>query len=152
MGRVCLLAVAAAALVCRAGYKDASLAVEERVGDLLGRMTIAEKVAQLSTARGYTAYEIKDGEIVVSQELKEVYKAFPGCGLFAYFRADWYSGRNWSNDLTPPLLAKAHNAIQRYAVEKTRLGIPLLFNGSVHGLQVLGATVLPCVVYRASAK
>ena len=150
MGRVCLLAVAAAALVCRAGYKDASLAVEERVGDLLGRMTIAEKVAQLSTARGYTAYEIRDGVVVVSQELKDVYKVFPGCGLFAYFRADWYSGRNWSNGLTPPLLAKAHNAIQRYAVEQTRLGIPLLFNGSVHGLQVLGATVLPAGIAQAA--
>ena len=38
-------------LVCRADYKDPSLTVEERVGDLLGRMTIAEKVAQLSSAR-----------------------------------------------------------------------------------------------------
>ena len=145
------LSVFALVCVCRAGYRDASLPTAARVEDLLGRMTIVEKVAQLSTARGYTAYEIRgDGEVVVSQELKDVYKSFPGCGLFAYFRADWYSGRNWENGLRPELLAKAHNAIQRYAVENTRLGIPLLFNGSVHGLQVLGATVLPSGIAQAA--
>ena len=139
MRRMCLLVAAAAALVCRADYKDPSLTVEERVGDLLGRMTIAEKVAQLSTARGYTAYAIRDGEVVVSQELRDIYKAFPGCGLFAYFRADWYSGRNWSNGLTPEKMIAAHNAVQRYAVENTRLGIPL----EICGCQFLGETTVP---------
>ena len=61
---------------------------------------------------------------------------FPGCGLFSFFRADWYSGRNWSNGLTPEKMIAAHNAVQRYAVENTRLGIPL----EICGCQFLGET------------
>lgn len=124
-------------------YRDPSQPVELRVKDLLGRMTVFEKVAQLSSGRGFTAYEIKNSQVVVSEELKRGYAALPGYGLFAFFRADWYSKRNWSNGLTPELLAKAHNVIQRYAVVNTRLGIPLLFNGTIHGPQVLGGIVLP---------
>ena len=61
-----VLAIAGTAAIAlhaaQTDYKDPALTVEERVGDLVGRMTIAEKVAQLSTARGYTAYEIRNGE------------------------------------------------------------------------------------------
>ena len=74
-----------------------------------------------------------------SKQLEERYAKFPGCGLSSFFRADWYSGRNWSNGLTPDLLVAAYNAVQQYAVEKTRLGIPIaLYLG-----QFLGETTVP---------
>ena len=54
-----LAAVAAAASPQPVNYKDASLPVEERVSDLLSRMTIEEKTAQLiqgSISQRYTQF------------------------------------------------------------------------------------------------
>jgi len=129
-------------LLCAAQILSAA-DTETRIAELIGRMTLPEKVGQLCTDRGFTAYEIHGDEIVVSEELKRGYAETPGYELFAFFRADWYSKRNWETGLSPKLLAKAHNVIQRYAIEKTRLGIPLTFNGTIHGPQVLGGIVLP---------
>ena len=122
-----------------APYMDASLSIDARLDDLVSRMTLEEKVAVLSTMKCFNAYEIRDGEVYPSKELKERYAKFPGCGLFSFFRADWYSGRNWSNGLTPEKMIAAHNAVQRYAVENTRLGIPL----EICGCQFLGETTVP---------
>ena len=122
-----------------APYMDASLSIDARLDDLVARMTLEEKVAALSTMKGFNAYEIRGGEVYPSQELKDRYEKFPGCGLFSFFRADWYSGRNWSNGLTPEKMIAAHNAVQRYAVENTRLGIPL----EICGCQFLGETTVP---------
>ena len=123
-----------------APYMDASLAVEERVDDLLSHMTLAEKVAQLCTTSGFRMYEVVDGEIRFSPALDELYGKFPGCGLSSFFRADWFSGRNWERGITPAMMNKAHNTLQRYAIERTRLGIPL----SIGCGQMLGQTTMPC--------
>ena len=84
-------------------------------------------------------YEIRDGEVYAAKALDDLYARFPGCGLGSFFRADWYSGRNWKTGLHPNMLIKAYNAMQRFAVEKTRLGIPL----SLGGVQYLGETSMP---------
>ncbi len=123
----------------KAPYMDASLGVEARLDDLLSRMTLEEKIAAVSTMKGFDAYDIRDGKVHPSKQLVERYAKFPGCGLGSFFRADWYSGRNWSNGLTPDLLIAAYNAVQRYAVEETRLGIPLGLSGG----QFLGETTVP---------
>lgn len=124
----------------QAPYLDASLDIEARMEDLIGRMTLVEKVAQLSTTAGFGMYDITpDRQVVVNQKMVDLYARFPGCGLSSTFRADWYSGRNWKTGLTPDLLIKAQNALQRYAVEQTRLGIPL----SLSAGQMLGSTTIP---------
>lgn len=41
---------------CIPVYKDSSMSVERRVTDLLGRMTLREKIAQLSHLHGYQLY------------------------------------------------------------------------------------------------
>ena len=121
-------------------YKDPSLSTDARIDDLISRMTLAEKVAQLCTTSGFRMYEIgPDGEIRFTKELDELYVKFPGCGLSSFFRADWFSGRNWETGITPELMVKAHNALQRYAIERTRLGIPL----SIACGQMLGQTTMP---------
>ena len=122
-----------------APYMDASLCVQARLDDLVSRMTLEEKIAAVSTMKGFNAYEIRDGKVRPAVELKKLYEKFPGCGLSSFFRADWYSGRNWSNGLTPDLLIAAYNAVQRYAVENTRLGIPIVLNPG----QFLGETTVP---------
>ena len=124
-----------------APYMNPQLSVEERMGDLISRMTLAEKVAQLSTTAGFRMYDITPArEVVVSKKMVDLYAKFPGCGLSSTFRADWYSGRNWKTGLTPDLLIKAQRSLQRYAVEETRLGVPLSLGA---GQQMLGATTIP---------
>ena len=142
---VCVLCAAASVAFGRdpalanAPYMDASLGVDARLDDLVSRMTLGEKVAALSTMKGFDAYAIEGDRVVPSEQLKELYAKFPGCGLSSFFRADWYSGRNWNCGLKPDMLIKAYNAIQRYAVEETRLGIP----AQLHGGQFLGETTVP---------
>jgi len=122
-----------------APYMNPALSVEERMEDLISKMTVREKVATLCTACGFKMYEIRDGEVYPAKALDELYVRFPGCGLGSFFRADWYSGRNWKTGLRPDMLIKAYNAMQRHAVENTRLGVPLDLSGS----QMLGETVMP---------
>ena len=126
-----------------APYLNAALPVEDRVNDLISRMTFAEKVGQLISNRGYTTYEIRNGEVLPSKELKDLYAKYPGACLWSFARADWYTGRNWKTGLTPDLLVRGVNMAQREAVERTRLGIPIRFDGAIHGLQVLGGLILP---------
>ena len=124
----------------KAPYMNASLGIDARLDDLVSRMTLEEKIAAISTTKGFSTYEIRDGKVYPTKELEELYAKFPGCGLGSFFRADWYSGRNWSNGLVrPEMMIDAYNAVQRYAVEKTRLGIPItLYPG-----QFLGETTVP---------
>lgn len=130
------------AVLAIAPYLDASRSVSERTEDLIGRMTLDEKCAQLSTSAGFNAYEIVGGDVRPSKALVELYAKLPGCGLFSFFRADEFCAkRTWKNGITPELAIRAHNAIQRYAVEHTRLGIPLSLS-SIHG-QMLGETTVP---------
>ena len=139
------VALAAAALCAReprfesAPYMNPKLSVDERMEDLISRMEMREKVAALCTTSGFRMYEIRDGEVYTAKALEDLYAKFPGCGLGSFFRADWYSGRNWKTGLHPDMLIKAYNAMQRYAVEKTRLGIPLALGGA----QMLGETTIP---------
>ena len=129
-----------------APYMNPRLSTEERMNDLISKMEMREKVAVLCTTAGFKMYEIRDGEVHVTKNLEELYAKFPGCGLGSFFRADWYSGRNWRTGLHPDMLIKAYNAMQRFAVEKTRLGIPLVLGGA----QMLGETTIPSGVGIAS--
>ena len=129
-----------------APYMNPRLSTEERMNDLISKMEMREKVAVLCTTAGFKMYEIRDGEVHVTKDLEELYAKFPGCGLGSFFRADWFSGRNWKTGLRPEMLIKAYNAMQRYAVEKTRLGIPLTLAGG----QMLGETSIPTGIGIAS--
>lgn len=122
-----------------APFMNPRLSADERIEDLISKMTVKEKVALLCTCGGFGAYEIRGEEVMPSRYVRELYAKFPGCGLGSFFRADWYSGRNWKTGLRPELLIAAYNALQRFAVEETRLGIPL----SLTAAQMLGETQMP---------
>ncbi len=98
-------------------YKDASLPVEERVNDLLPRMTLDEKLAQLGHARlGDVIADLQ----TMSFSLEKARNNIPfGCGFL--FRI------GGATDLLPGEMARLTNRIQRYFMEETRLGIPVLF-------------------------
>ncbi len=132
-------------------YKNSNLPIEDRVNDLIGRMTVEEKVGQLSKLLGWEMYE-KDAEgIRASQKLKDAIKNQQIGLLWATLRADPWTQKTLENGLNPQEAARATNAIQRYVVENTRLGIPLLFSEEApHGHMAIGATVFPTAIGQAS--
>lgn len=102
-------------------YKNKNLPVEQRVQDLLGRMTPEEKFWQMFMIPGdldkATPGQYKNGLFGF-----QVSAATSGAGEAAQQLLSYNSSRE--NALQ---LAKKINSIQKYFVEKTRLGIPLLF-------------------------
>ncbi len=112
-------------------YRDPKLAVERRVADLVSRMTLEEKVAQLGALEWQEW--LTDEKGVFSPE-----KAKPrlrhGIGIVG--RPGWQRSAREAALYT--------NALQRYLVEETRLGIPALMHEELlHGLMAQGATQFP---------
>jgi len=125
-------------------YEDSSLPVEERISDLLGRMSLEEKTAQMVTLYGYPR--------VLKDELPTP----------AWETAFWKDGignidehmngnTGWKRDLPDPvhdlpwsLHTQAINEVQRWFIEHTRLGVPADFsNEGIRGLMHSKATSFP---------
>ncbi len=133
-------------------YKDASAPVEKRIQDLLSRMTVDEKVGQISTLLGWEMYDKKSAnDVQVSEKYKKALKE-QNTGMFwATLRADPWTQKTLKNGLTPSLAAKATNAMQKYALKQTRLGIPMLFAEECpHGHMAIGTTVFPTAIGQGS--
>ena len=133
-------------------YKQASQPTDVRVADLLGRMTVEEKIGQLICPLGWEMYTKKGDNAVEPSELfRQKMDAMPIGSFWAVLRADPWTQKTLENGLRPELAAKALNALQRYAVEKTRLGIPILFAEECpHGHMAIGTTVFPTSLCAAS--
>ncbi|MEO8415642.1 MAG: glycoside hydrolase family 3 C-terminal domain-containing protein [Ginsengibacter sp.] len=118
-------------------YKNPKLPVEERVKDLVARMTPEEKFWQLFMIPG----DLSDG--------KEKYKN----GIFG-FQVSAKGNKdaagqllNYSAASNAVETAKLINSIQKYFVEDTRLGIPIIpFDEALHGLVRDGATAFPAAI------
>jgi len=131
----------AAAPADRPVYKDASQPIDRRVEDLLQRMTLEEKVGQMNMPCVY------EGELGadVPAKMNGVRKFAegtaekgigPGGGFFTLANTILHEG--------PTQQAKFFNELQRIAVEKTRLSIPLLeTEEGTHGLMCSGGTIFP---------
>ncbi|MEU4653968.1 glycoside hydrolase family 3 N-terminal domain-containing protein [Streptomyces sp. NPDC023723] len=130
----------------RVRYRDPRAPVAARVRDLLGRMTLREKVGQVNQRLyGWDAYErTPDGHRLTDAFRAEV-AAHDGMGaLYGLQRADPWSGVGFADGITAADGARVTDAVQRHVVEHTRLGIPVLFVEEVpHGHQALDGTVLP---------
>ena len=125
-------------------YKNPRLSIEKRVSDLLSRMTVEEKVGQLLCPLGWEMYEIKGNSVSPSGKFKQLIKERHAGMLWATFRADPWTKKTLENGLNPALAAKAGNALQKYVMENTRLGIPMfLAEEAPHGHMAIGATVFP---------
>ncbi|HRQ40350.1 MAG TPA: glycoside hydrolase family 3 N-terminal domain-containing protein [Chloroflexota bacterium] len=115
-------------------YRDASQPTAVRARDLLARMTLEEKVAQLGSAWVYQL--LKDGQFDVPKAdglLAE------GIGQITRVAG--------ASSLNPADGAKAANAIQRYLLEKTRLGIPALVHEECcSGYMARDATCFPQII------
>jgi beta-glucosidase len=127
-------------------YKNPRLPVERRVADLLSRMTLEEKVAQLVCLWGgrpqvgpQTDFSTDRGEFS-PKKAREVLKY--GIGQIARQR----------ERKDPREAARFANALQKWLVENTRLGIPAIFHDEIlHGLMAQHATSFPTPIALASS-
>jgi beta-glucosidase len=109
-------------------YRNAALPVEKRVDDLLARMTLEEKVAQLQC-------QVRDSKR--TDELMKQGLGGLGCILRQYEAAE---------------AAGQMNRIQKTMVEQTRLGIPVLMHDeALHGLLAFKATSFPQAIGLAAS-
>ena len=136
-------------------YKNPDLPVSKRVDDLISRMTVEEKLGQLLCPLGWPMYEkteTADGATVgVSDEYRKFVDEQFGGMLWATFRADPWTRKTLDNGLNPKLAAEAYNALQKYAIDSTRLGIPIILaEEAPHGYMAIGATVFPTSIGLAS--
>jgi beta-glucosidase len=110
--------------------KDPSLPVRKRVEDLMGRMTLEEKCAQLTGLWNGGVEDFKPEIFSDPAKMKEIFGL--GC-----------------HSVHPALFGikdtvRMRNTIQKYLVEETRLGIPALFvDEGQHGMMRPEATVFP---------
>lgn len=123
-------------------YKDASLSVDERVEDLLSRMTIKEKFWQMFMIPG----DLSDG--------KERYHE----GIFGFQVATTGQQAEAAGQMldygpsgTAKEVAEKINGIQRFFMEESRLGIPIIpFDEALHGLVRDDATAFPQAIALAA--
>lgn len=112
----------------QAPYKNPLVPTEMRVNDLLQRMTLKEKIAQI---RHLHSWDVFEGQQLNPDRLAQMCAA-GGFGFFEGF------------PLTAVSTRKAFREIQTYLVEKTRLGIPgFSVAESLHGVVQDGATIYP---------
>lgn len=125
-------------------YQDASLPIDQRVEDLLSRMTLEEKVGQLLCLMGWDSYQINGKKVTTSEKFRHEIDSLHVGMYWAVFRADPWTQKTIANGLNPELAPLAANAMQRYVIEHTRLGIPLfLAEEAPHGHMAIGSTVFP---------
>lgn len=127
-------------------YKNSNLSADIRAKDLLSLLTIREKVGQLNQhLYGFRIYEREGENIGLTKEFKEEVGYFGGIGvLYGLYRADPWSSKNFDNGLIGNLAPKAYNLIQKYCIEHSRLGIPMLLSSECpHGHQALDGYILP---------
>ena len=130
-------------------YKNAKLPIAVRVKDLLGRMTLEEKVAQTqclwqSKQKLYTNKDF---------DYKKAADIMPnGMGQLARVNEGPAPINSYAGGLNGRQMAEWSNKIQKYFVENTRLGIPVMFHEeSLHGNQAKDATVFPTPLAMANS-
>jgi beta-glucosidase len=127
-------------------YRDAKLPVEQRVADLLSRMTLEEKVAQIQGAWENRGFPLASHRFFVDEKgafLPDVAAVELKDGLGEISRP--------SENRGPRAMAEFTNAVQKWMKENTRLGIPVLFHEEcLHGHKALKGTSYPQAIALAS--
>ncbi len=123
----------------------------DKIDWLLSQMTIEEKCGQLTCPIGFNYYG-KDGDSIwLADDFTGVMDTLPLGSCWAVLRADPWSRKTVETGLKPGESARLLNKMQRYAVENTRLGIPMLFcEETPHGHMAVGTTIFPTGIGMAS--
>src|SRR4051812_28442363 len=129
-------------------YRDPSRPTVERVADLLRRMTPEEKVAQLQGIWNRKGeFQDPDGRFVPDKA-----KALLQFGIGEVSRPSEIAGTpTGPRGRSARQQAEFVNALQKWLIENTRLGIPAMFHEeALHGLAAPGATQFPVPLALAS--
>src|SRR5688572_3626743 len=119
-------------------YKNPALPVAARIKDLLKRMSLEEKVAQLRSTHA-SRPKLTDDVLNNAAKMDSLYGK--GIGMI-----------NPDFDATMEQTIQRRNALQNYLKTKTRLGIPVLFiDEAHHGLLAPGSDVFPTSIALASS-
>jgi beta-glucosidase len=128
-------------------YKNPDAKTADRVRDLLAKMTVEEKVAQLESGwvlpafGGFKMPSPFDGGQLNETMVKKI--ASNSLGTFSFL--DEFLGTRESPD--PRVGAKNRNLLQAWVLKNTRLGIPVLYHGeALHGAVTMHATAFPAAV------
>ena len=130
-------------------YKNSKLPIAIRVKDLLGRMTLEEKVAQTQCiwSGKQKLYTNKDFDVKKATEILP-----HGIGQLARPNEGAGADNPYGTGLKGKGMAEWTNKIQKYFVENTRLGIPVIFHEeSLHGNQSKDGTVFPTPLAMANS-
>ena len=127
-------------------YRDARAPVEQRVADLLSRMTLEEKVAQLEGTWQNTAFARDASKRIVDDK-----RAFVPEHAAVLLRYGLGEMSRPSEKRGPREMAEFTNTMQKWLKENTRLGIPILFHEEcLHGHAAPKATSYPQAIALAS--
>jgi len=129
-------------------YRNPKLPVDQRVADLLSRMTLEEKIAQtqaLWITNNLKSFIDEKGNFSPDEKVQAILKN--GIGQLG----GPSNGSSESEKATAPYYGKGPramanftNTIQKYVIEHNRLGIPTTFHeDALHGLVAPGATSFP---------
>ena len=137
-------------------YRDAAAPIPARVADLMARMTLEEKVAQIRTAWAAKGDMIDDLAFVPERAsaafphgIGHVTRPSDKRGVPGISGAAGGTAARWR---TPEQTVEFINALQRWALEDTRLGIPvLLHEESLHGYMATEATMFPQAIALAGS-
>jgi beta-glucosidase len=132
-------------------YRDSSASLSQRVDDLLRRMTIEEKIAQMQT--------IWDGKVALF-DAHEQFDPAKAAALYPNGFGGFARPADRRGSVSPRVAPGRNaretvamvNAVQHFAVESTRLGIPvLLHEEGLHGYVAVDATHFPQAIGLASS-
>ncbi len=117
-------------------YKNPKLSIPDRVADLLNRMTIEEKVSQMLCIWGQKKTILLDEEGNINLQNLGLHLQH-GIGQIGRL-SDTAGGQNAVE------MARLANSLQKFFVEETRLGIPVIFHEEcLHGLVAKDSTSYP---------
>jgi len=129
-----------AATAQQPAYRNPRLSIDRRVNDLLARMTLEEKVAQMLCLWGE------------KKLITDAAGHFSSANAPPWFRIGIGRIERPQDGHDARGEAEFVNAIQQWVRDSTRLGIPILFNEeALHGLEALGATSFPQAIALASS-
>jgi beta-glucosidase len=156
-----LFAIVALLFVCGAAYfhafaqdvtayKNPKLSVDQRVADLLARMTLEEKLTQIESAWENRTSQREAQPFIVDEKgmfLPDAAKITLRNGIGQISRPSENPGGNGG----PREMAELTNSIQKWVKENTRLGIPVMFHEEcLHGHAAPKGTVFPAAIGLAS--
>ncbi len=114
--------------------------------ELLSKLTLKEKVAQLSqTVAGYRGFKRSGESFTFDPGFYSFIEEYGAMGAISnILRADHFAIKEWSDGIEPRHRVKVANQLQREVLERARIPIPVMIEVEAnHGVMALGSEIFP---------